>query len=126
MPERDTNGQDLDEPNTNQPNTDGQGTTRRFFSPAERFVLQAAAGGRCEECGAALGDDFHADHRLPYSAGGPTDLGNAAALCPQCNRRKGARIQGAQVPQAQVPQARIENTREMGPGTPAPTDDGAS
>ena len=65
---------------------------RRFFSRSERIALQAAAGGRCEECGADLAAGFHADHRLPFAAGGRTSLDNAQALCPECNRRKGARI----------------------------------
>ena len=69
-----------------------QNAGRRFFNRAERFVLQAAAGGRCEECGATLGDGFHADHRYPFAAGGPTELSNAQALCPGCNLRKAARL----------------------------------
>ena len=70
---------------------DGPDPERRFFSRAERFVLQAMAGARCEACGAPLARGFHADHRRPYSAGGATDLTNAQALCPHCNRRKGGR-----------------------------------
>lgn len=125
MPERDTSEQDTSEQDINEQDNDGRGTagrgvTRRFFSRSERFVLQALAGGRCEECGAELGNDFHADHRLPFSVGGQTDLGNAAALCPLCNQTKGARVQEARVQEAQV-----QNTGEVGAGTPVPTHDAA-
>ncbi|MGI4790094.1 MAG: HNH endonuclease [Janthinobacterium lividum] len=92
----------IDAPQANVPETETLDTTerdtteqnagRRFFNRAERFVLQAAAGGRCEECGAALAGGFHADHRHPFIAGGPTNLSNAQALCPDCNRRKAARL----------------------------------
>ncbi len=84
--------QEADELSGNEQGENEQNARRRFFNRAERFVLQAGAGGRCEECGVALGDSFHADHRHPFAAGGPTDLANAQALCPDCNRRKAARL----------------------------------
>jgi superfamily II DNA or RNA helicase len=48
-----------------------------------------AAGGHCERCGAEL-LIWHADHYVPWSQGGETDLINGQALCPNCNLRKGA------------------------------------
>lgn len=63
---------------------------RRLFSSRQRHALFIAAGGRCDECGEPLGADWHADHATAYSRGGATDVVNGRALCPSCNRRKGA------------------------------------
>lgn len=65
--------------------------SRRRFNASERALLYLAAGGRCENCGAELEPGWHADHRVPYSAGGPTDVINGQALCPDCNLKKGNR-----------------------------------
>jgi superfamily II DNA or RNA helicase len=62
---------------------------RRFNSP-ERAALFLAAGGRCEKCSAELQPGWHADHITPYTAGGPTDVVNGQALCPDCNLKKGS------------------------------------
>jgi superfamily II DNA or RNA helicase len=43
-------------------------------------------------CGTELADGWHADHVHPYSKQGPTDVTNGAAVCPDCNLRKGARM----------------------------------
>lgn len=65
----------------------------RLFSWRQRFALALLSGGRCEECSSKLtNDDFHADHVVPYSSGGPTILVNGRALCRKCNLRKGARM----------------------------------
>lgn len=65
---------------------------RRRFSSRERAALYLAADGRCAECGVELEPGWHADHIDPYSAGGPTDVINGQALCPDCNLRKGGRV----------------------------------
>lgn len=57
-----------------------------------RPAVLARAKNRCEQCGVALGDDWHADHRYPFSKGGPTEISNGAALCAGCNLRKGAKV----------------------------------
>lgn len=62
---------------------------RRRFNSAERVALYLAADGRCKSCGTGLGPGWHADHEIPYSAGGPTDVINGQALCPACNLTKG-------------------------------------
>lgn len=64
---------------------------RRFFNKSEKVLLYVAADGKCQRCGQPLSDDFHADHRMPYSQGGETDIANAEALCPKCNLSKGGR-----------------------------------
>ncbi len=64
----------------------------RRFSGRKKAALYLLAGGRCEACGTELEVGWHADHIHPYSRGGPTEMGNGQALCPSCNRKKGARV----------------------------------
>jgi 5-methylcytosine-specific restriction endonuclease McrA len=67
---------------------------RRSFSPAERSLIFARAGGRCEHRGLFFrcrNAATHADHVWPWAAGGPTVLSNAQALCQRHNLQKGAR-----------------------------------
>jgi DNA-binding XRE family transcriptional regulator len=64
-------------------------TTSRSFTPWQRMLLFHAADGRCQECGVPLEQNWHADHIVPWAAGGPTDLANGRALCRRCNQMKG-------------------------------------
>lgn len=64
---------------------------RRFFSGREHTALFVLAGGRCEACHAELEPGWHADHRIPHSKQGPTDVTNGQALCAACNLQKGSR-----------------------------------
>jgi superfamily II DNA or RNA helicase len=64
---------------------------RRRFGKFERFALWAAEGGLCAECGDELQPGWHADHVLPFSKGGITDVTNGRATCPTCNLQKGNR-----------------------------------
>lgn len=67
---------------------------KRAFNEDEKFVLWLRANKKCQGpgCGVELADykSFHADHVVPYSAGGATSLENGQALCPSCNLKKGA------------------------------------
>ena len=63
----------------------------RRFTRRMRQTLFELAGGRCQECGDDLLPGWHADHEIPFSAGGSTDLSNARALCRECNLLKGNR-----------------------------------
>ena len=63
----------------------------RFFNQEQRLALLIGAEGRCKSCGVLLGKGWHADHVIPFSAGGPTDVINGQALCEQCNLTKGVR-----------------------------------
>lgn len=67
--------------------------SRRRFNARERFALYLAADGLCAECGTPLAPGWHADHVVPYVAGGPTDVANGQALCAACNLRKGATVE---------------------------------
>ena len=57
-----------------------------------RNALWLAAEGRCQLCGRELPDGWHADHVVPWSQTGRTNVHEMQALCPECNLRKGARM----------------------------------
>lgn len=61
----------------------------RRFSRKQRLALFAAADGKCELCGKELSSGWHADHSIPWSMSGETDVINGQALCPDCNFMKG-------------------------------------
>lgn len=74
----------------------------RLFPLELRRRIFARDGGRCQYCRVALhyesdcrrggcDDCYEADHVEPWSDGGDTTLGNAAAACRACNQAKGAR-----------------------------------
>lgn len=65
----------------------------RRFTSRERQALFLAANGRCDRCGCELLPGWHADHAYPWSRGGETDVINGRALCPPCNREKGANVE---------------------------------
>ena len=56
------------------------------------MALHRRAKGCCEACGCRIGSNFHADHRIPYAYGGPTEVWNGQALCPSCNLCKSMKI----------------------------------
>lgn len=65
--------------------------TKRYFTQEQRELIFKNSGGQCQECEIQISPtNFHADHKKPYSAGGPTTVGNGRALCARCNRLKGA------------------------------------
>jgi superfamily II DNA or RNA helicase len=66
---------------------------RRRFNKGERVELFLAAEGHCEECGAELERGWHGDHVVPWSAGGATSVANGRALCPDCNLKRGRRVE---------------------------------
>ncbi len=63
----------------------------RRFSTSQRVALFIHAQGKCVRCGIALTTGWHADHKHPFSKGGPTDVQNGQALCPKCDLQKGNR-----------------------------------
>jgi len=64
----------------------------RQFSKTQKQAIYEAAGGICESCGKELTDDYEADHVIPYSKDGSTDVLNGQALCRDCNRQKGNKV----------------------------------
>lgn len=64
---------------------------KRFFSKEQRELIFKNSGGKCQECGLEITmTNFHADHKIPHSQGGPTIPGNGRALCSGCNWKKGS------------------------------------
>ncbi|MFJ4791798.1 HNH endonuclease [Kitasatospora purpeofusca] len=66
---------------------------QRFFSPSQRQVLYELAEGGCQRCSTELEEGWHADHKVPWSVGGPTSIENGQALCDACNAKKGTDMQ---------------------------------
>ena len=63
---------------------------RRSFNQFERNEIYRRADGTCQYCGAPIdGDNWEADHVIPFSLGGRTAIDNGALSCAPCNRRKG-------------------------------------
>ena len=65
---------------------------KRLFSQYQRKLIRIMAGNICAICGDKLNDNFHADHKVPFSRNGKTILKNGQALCPSCNLKKGAKL----------------------------------
>lgn len=61
------------------------------FTAAEIETLYSKQRGCCANCGCALGDKFHRDHRRTLADGGTNDIGNIELLCGTCNLRKHAK-----------------------------------
>lgn len=56
-----------------------------------RAAVLHMAHGRCQMCGLTIKEDgikLQADHKIPQSWGGPTELENLWAICEACNRGK--------------------------------------
>ncbi|MGW7278844.1 DEAD/DEAH box helicase family protein [Streptomyces sp. NPDC054844] len=66
--------------------------SHRFFSKDQRSILYDRAEGRCQGCSTALTNGWHADHKIPWAAGGPTTLENGQALCDACNAKKATQM----------------------------------
>lgn len=65
----------------------------RFLrGPADRILLWQAAHGRCQRCGMDLPPAWHADHIIPWRRTQRTNIHEMQALCPTCNRTKGATL----------------------------------
>jgi superfamily II DNA or RNA helicase len=62
----------------------------RTFSKRQKDALFLAADGKSEFSGNQLDENWHADHKNPWSCGGETDVMNGQALNPEENLRKGA------------------------------------
>jgi superfamily II DNA or RNA helicase len=67
-----------------------QPVKRRHFNKRERRAIYLAADGLSEISGEPLSDDWHADHIIPWSKGGLTNLANAQALSKNENLKKGS------------------------------------
>lgn len=68
----------------------------REFSPEQRLAIYRRDRGICQlkdHCeGKKMGwdDNWHIDHKVPYSKGGLTLVSNGQLACAECNLAKGA------------------------------------
>ena len=65
----------------------------RFLrDPVLRDALYEGADGKCQQCGKPLEIGWHADHVVPWSVVGRTNVFEMQALCRTCNLSKGAKL----------------------------------
>lgn len=70
------------------------GSERRRFNKTERLAAWLAQNGKSIVSGEPLNpNNFHADHRMPWSKGGATEVENCDAMTPEENLSKGAKIE---------------------------------
>lgn len=61
----------------------------RQFDKATALTVYNQQGGYCACCGVVKDfKDMHADHIVPWSKGGRTEIGNCQMLCVSCNLKK--------------------------------------
>lgn len=74
---------------------------RRAFSEAERIAIYRRDNGLCQMCldegkpereAVVSWSEYEADHVIPHSKGGPTEVFNGQVLCMVHNRRKSAMV----------------------------------
>ena len=67
---------------------------RRGYSKEEKMTLYRSSR-TCAICEQEIVeiDDAEVDHKIPYSAGGPTDMGNAQLTHRYCNRAKSGKVE---------------------------------
>ena len=62
---------------------------RRAFSEREKILIYRNNNGTCCSCDKVVSwSEFEADHVLPHSKGGATEIENGQVLCGECNRKK--------------------------------------
>ena len=67
---------------------------KRFFTKSQRDQIFHNSKGRCQICGTSISyQGFQADHIIPYSRGGKTEIKNGQALCQTCNLSKSNKMQ---------------------------------
>jgi len=62
---------------------------RSLTAKKARLALFIHHQGRCANCDCELGQDWHADHVVPYRLSKQTNVHELAPLCPSCNLSKG-------------------------------------
>lgn len=62
---------------------------QRSFDEAQRQVIFRKYKGICQKCGKECAwNAWEADHIIPWSKGGKTEIENGQVLCPTCNAQK--------------------------------------
>lgn len=86
----------------------------RIFSKQQRLALFEFYQGKCAICFDKLDSSFHADHIIPYSKGGKTDVLNGQALCAACNLKKGNKMENVEISNDvfQLPKSKLYPIRD--------------
>lgn len=72
-----------------EPDTSGNGSTRRKYSDNEKRTVYDRYYGRCVYCGETVKFSYMSiDHKVPLSKGGTNALENLQLTCRTCNRIK--------------------------------------
>jgi 5-methylcytosine-specific restriction endonuclease McrA len=99
---------------------------RRALSQSVRITVYGRDGGVCRYCGQPVSpDEFHVDHYLAASRGGPDSLDNLVLSCRPCNYRKSclpAREAGMHLPQRPDPDETVIEWRPIEHALPAEVD----
>lgn len=67
--------------------------SNRIFTPDQRAVIYRKGNGVCAICGQQVSEEnFEADHKIPWSKGGKTQIANGQILCSPCNKSKSNKI----------------------------------
>ena len=64
----------------------------RFFTDEQKTQIRAIYNDCCAICGTRDKESIEADHFIPHSKGGKTDICNGIALCGPCNRIKANKL----------------------------------
>ncbi len=63
--------------------------SKRVFGDTQVKELLKKSAGICSGCGANIAETpYHADHKIPWSKGGETNVDNGQILCVECNLKK--------------------------------------
>ena len=66
---------------------------KRNFDEAQRQVIYRRGNGICSLCGTKCEwNNWEADHIIPWSKGGKTEIENGQVLCPTCNSKKSDKL----------------------------------
>tara|TARA_B100000989_G_scaffold298608_1_gene288712 strand:- start:289 stop:2205 length:1917 start_codon:yes stop_codon:yes gene_type:complete len=69
-------------------------SNKRYFSKSQRDQIFHNSKGKCQKCGIKITyKGFQADHIIPHSKGGKTEIKNGQALCQKCNSSKSNKMQ---------------------------------
>ena len=94
-----------------------QKDARRSFDEAQRQIIYRRGNGICKMCGAHCEwNHWEADHIIPWSRGGKTEIENGQVLCPDCNLKKAMRCNITCLPWRWVA---ARNDRFQKPAAPA-------
>lgn len=65
---------------------------RRRFTDKQRRLILRRDEGLCFYCGEEAGEDWEADHVLPWAKGGQTVVENGVVACHDCNNSKSDKV----------------------------------